>query len=89
MFFKEINTEEVMTSLCVTGSYSVPSRSRFRVFVEGEDPSMEDGPRLSPVLPIQQQQQQQTEQTAACREFKTYKMLQLYFRHYFQSFALT
>ena len=43
---------------CETGSYSVPSRSRLGVFVKGEDPTMQDGPGLTPVLPVQQQDRQ-------------------------------
>lgn len=38
---------------CVTGSYSIPSRGRFRVSVECENSTMEDSPGLAPVLPVQ------------------------------------
>lgn len=52
--------EPASVPVCVTGSYSVPSGSRFGVSVKGQDPTVEDRPGLTPVLPVQQQHKRQT-----------------------------
>lgn len=48
----------VSLPICVVDSYSVSGRGRFGVFVESEDSTMEDGPGLTPVLPVQHMKRQ-------------------------------
>lgn len=42
---------------CQDGSYSVSSWGKFGIFVKSKNPTMEDCPGLSPVLPVQQKHQ--------------------------------
>lgn len=60
---EEFSDGVVNDAASIPVSYSIANRSRFRVSVECENSTMEDGPGLAPVLPVLQINQRLKQRT--------------------------
>lgn len=52
VLLEEFSNGVANNTVSIPVSYNIANRSRFRVSVECENSTMEDGPGLGPVLPV-------------------------------------